>query len=407
MANWTGYLSAAELNEVANAIVSTGLALPDKLNAILLALPARFVGTLDGWGLPPGLRTKALLQQMNRVHNLVTGEVPLALFLTTVLDATADAAAIMTFEQALTKVNRYNPPAVGSPDEAGLPTSAVPVTSLAGANMQITPEVQIGDFDTTLSVAFLSHGLEAAASVFKIVIHRHLDGVAEIMPDGKASLSNGTGWVIAPGIGITNHHVINARSKLFGEPDASPEDLRLQAERARVVFDYLSDDNSTSGVELGAGTLLASDPGLDFALLRLPAEVANRRPMRLRSLKIAKTAQQALGIRVNVLQHPDGKPMRLGFRRNFVVIGDDDVLAYLTDTASGSSGSPVCDDAWKVAALHCGARAVSDQGLELMGKLVRRANTGTPLPTILHHLAAHHHDLHAAIMAGQAGAVRT
>jgi hypothetical protein len=169
-----------------------------------------------------------------------------------------------------------------------------------------------------------------------------------------------------------------------------------------VQFDYFRDDPAAQGVELGPGALLASDKTLDFALLRLPAALGARRPMRLRRNRIAKTKAQALGIRVNVLQHPEGKPMRLGFRTNFVVLGDDAVLAYLTDTASGSSGSPVCDDLWTVAALHHGARAISDEGLQIMGKLIRRENIGTPIPTIMQHLAQHHPGLHAEVVAGQA-----
>jgi hypothetical protein len=51
--------------------------------------------------------------------------------------------------------------------------------------------------------------------------------------------------------------------------------------------------------------------------------------------------------------------MRLGFRDNFVVVGDDDGLSYLTDTQFGSSGSPVCDDHWFVAALHSGSRTAA------------------------------------------------
>jgi endonuclease G len=235
--------------------------------------------------------------------------------------------------------------------------------------------------------------------VFKIVIHRHIEAEPEFITNDRPRLSNGTGWVIAPGLGITNHHVLNARMRPFGEVDAKAEDFTLQAETAKVRFDYYDANDVLEGMVLGAGTLLASDKTLDFALVRLPVGMSSRPPLRLRKHRIAKRLEQPLGVRVNVLQHPNGNPMRLGFRNNFVVLGNDEVLAYLTDTASGSSGSPVCDDAWNVAALHYGSRAVSDQNIQLMGRLVKQENVGTPISRILKHLASVQPDLHQEIMA--------
>jgi endonuclease G, mitochondrial len=398
MTSWSGYLDAADLAAVTGAITDAGLATHEKLNALMLSLPPRYAGLLDMHLVPPIMRLRAQLRQMNRVHNLKTGEVPLALFLTSAIDATADSSVLEVLEKALAKIKRHEP-ATASAAMAGKAVPG-PVRPTLGANLEVTPEVQIGDFDQTLLVDFLSRGVEAARSVFKIVVHRHFEGKPNYITADQPDLSNGTGWVIAPGLAITNHHVISARARADG--DATPDDFRLQAERSKVLFDYFRDDPAAEGVELGSGALLASDPQLDFALLRLPAALQTRRPMRLRKNRIAKTLVQALGMGVNVLQHPDGKPMRLGFRNNFVVVGDESVLAYLTDTASGSSGSPVCDDAWTVAALHYGARPISDEGLHIMGKLIRRENVGTPVPTILQHLAQRHPDLHAEIAAGQA-----
>jgi hypothetical protein len=140
---------------------------------------------------------------------------------------------------------------------------------------------------------------------------------------------------------ITNHHVINARRKEgIAEPDATKEDFRLQAEHTRILFDYVTKavPNPVSTV---AGALLYADKKLDFALVRLPEATPHRSPLRLRTHAIRKTSVQALGIGVNLLQHPNGEPMRLGFRNNYVLLGDDRWLSYLTDTAVGSSGSPV------------------------------------------------------------------
>ncbi len=67
--------------------------------------------------------------------------------------------------------------------------------------------------------------------------------------------------------------------------------------------------------------------------------------------------------------------MRLGFRNNFVVTGTESRLSYLTDTAGGSSGSPICDDAWFVAALHRGFTTISGGPLMVWGKPIRQEIT--------------------------------
>src|SRR5690349_5834001 len=110
MAQWTGYLSDDELRELGKTIIDQQLALRPTFDALLkLALPPRYRALLDGDDLMPGLRVPSVLKQMNGVHNLITGEVPLASFLTTLMDATGDAAVMVVFERALAKVKRYEP----------------------------------------------------------------------------------------------------------------------------------------------------------------------------------------------------------------------------------------------------------------------------------------------------------
>src|SRR5262249_10531744 len=90
----------------------------------------------------------------------------------------------------------------------------------------------------------------------------------------------------------------------------------------------------------------------------------------LRTNPIAKPKDRALRERVNVLQHPNGDPMRLGFRNNFVVTGSESRLSYLTDTPDGSSGPPICDDAWFVAALHRAWTTITGAPLTVWGKAI-------------------------------------
>jgi hypothetical protein len=93
--------------------------------------------------------------------------------------------------------------------------------------------------------------------------------------------------------------------------------------------------------------------------------------------------------------------MRLGFRNNFVVTGSAERLSYLTDTAGGSSGSPICDDEWFVAALHRGFTTIDGEPLMVWGQPISQENYGTPIGLILSHLEQHHPELHAEIRENQ------
>ena len=156
-----------------------------------------------------------------------------------------------------------------------------------------------------------------------------------MLAGNRADLSKGTGWMLAPLL-ITNHHVINARIPQR-EPPAQPQDFDLQGKSVEVLFDF--HHASSKPTETTSVACVASDPTLDFALLRLPDDAptgcCNSYPH-----------HQAPGPRcrrrVGVLQHPNGDPMRLGFRNNFMVAGTDAKLNYLTDTAGESSRSPIC-----------------------------------------------------------------
>ncbi len=406
MAEWKGHLTDQKLNELHAATISSGLAMTNaRLDALLSALDPRYAAGLSGGGLAPSARLLVQLNEMNQVHNLRGGDVPLAQWLDAAVTLAGDKAEAEVFEDALDLVTQVPAPVVakGPGISFGLEAVVVPeAPPLVAANLEVRLEAMVAGSDQTVEVGFLAGGLTASKSVVKLLVHKHLDGEGIYQAGDEPWLVNGTGWFIGPGLLITNHHVVNARMTYpVAEPDASEQDFRQQAENTTVLFDYVEKDQPSMEIVSGPGALQASDKNLDFAILRLPATAQQRGPLRLRKRVIRKRAEQALGTRVNLLQHPNGKPMRLGFRDNFVVIGDGDGLSYLTDTNFGSSGSPVCDDRWSVAALHSGSRNVSAENVTIRGKKVRRENHGIPIPRIMEHLKAEHPSLHAEITAGQ------
>jgi V8-like Glu-specific endopeptidase len=341
------------------------------------------------------------LNEMNRIHNLRSGDVPLAQWLRAAITLAGDMEEADVFEDALDRVMQV-PARTPAPGPAVF-RSPVAAPTLADANLDVQPEAMMAGSDQTVHVGFLKSGLIAARSVVKLLVHRHEDGAGVYQAGDQPWLVNGTGWFIGPGLVITNHHVINARMTYpVKEPDASELDFRVQAESTMILYDYLKEDSPSYKVKTSAGALQAAagDRELDYAILRVPDGAQRRDPLRLRRHRIRKRLDQPLGTRVNVLQHPNGEPMRLGFRDNFVVLGDDKGLSYLTDTDLGSSGSPVCDDQWSVAALHSGSRSISADDITIRGRKVRRENHGISIRHILDHLRAEHPGLFEEITAG-------
>lgn len=407
---WKGYLNPDELRAVRETLVAAELFSQEVFGALLSVLPASYRALVpNNPGLPPAMRIDQTLGSMNGVVNLRGGEVPLKLVLAQAADYAADAGQRDFLEGMVATVDARRPTpaepaaaigaavAPGEADAAGQASAMARLKALVPnpTGTEMSREAMIGEFDDTLSIDFLARGLEAAHSVFKIVVQRHFDGEPRFSAGDVPDVTSGTAWMIRPGIGITNHHVFNARTDL--EAAATKTDFAKQAATARLIEDYRDAADERAGLELGPESLLYADEALDFALFRLPSAVAGRPALRLRRHPIRKTEVQKIGDRVNLLQHPMGRPMRLGFRNNFVVLGNNNVLAYLTDTDRGSSGAPVCDDSWSVAALHVGSQKVSVPGIKLMDVEIRRENFGVPIRTILGHVQANAPEVFAAI----------
>ena len=203
---------------------------------------------------------------------------------------------------------------------------------IEGLTKEAGPEAIIATMDF-VGIAFLERGRRAADAVARVAF-------ANGNPQGS-------GFLVAPGLFLTNHHVVS-----------SPAD----AARFCVEFDYEFDSNN----KLRAQTRFSFDParcfvtdgihGLDYTLIALGQRLAGPRNSDMFGyipLSDAKD-KHMLGEIANIIQHPRGRYKEVVLRENRLVARDEtlQVLHYIADTEPGSSGSPVFNNDWEVVALH-------------------------------------------------------
>jgi WD40 repeat protein/V8-like Glu-specific endopeptidase len=253
---------------------------------------------------------------------------------------------------------------------SGAPGAASVVSSPLSSTVETTlPEAIIFD-DERVPQQFIERARAAGASVARLRVPR-------LRASGGADApALGTGWVIAPGLVLTNHHVIAATGP--GEAPATMDECRAQAAGTHAWFDYWVEGGDRD--ERAVAELVHMNAALDYALLRL-ADGARRSP-----LPVAKAPRLLVtSERLNIVQYPRGGPMKYAIRDNEYMgtagPGAPHLLRYLTDTEGGSSGSPVLDDTWSVVALHHAAISVPPQ--QHRGQSTKLNNEGIAIHAIL------------------------
>ncbi|BAZ32655.1 hypothetical protein NIES4074_51610 [Cylindrospermum sp. NIES-4074] len=178
--------------------------------------------------------------------------------------------------------------------------------------------------NTLRPIAFLEQGLKVARSVAYIKV-----------VDSSESWA-GTGFLIAPDLILTNHHVIPSADLLKGALFRFNYQENFQGE-AQQPREYRANVNG----------IFHANEELDYAVIQLEAEAGKEWGwLNLQPRNIKKDA------RVNIIQHPGGQPKQISFQNNFVQYVGGNVVQYVTSTLGGSSGSPVLNDGWEVVALH-------------------------------------------------------
>lgn len=239
-----------------------------------------------------------------------------------------------------------------------------------------TPEVKdragleriINSEDNFLDLYLLNGALACAKTVCRI--------------EGPINSPLGTGVLIGPDLLLTNHHVLPSEDALsdavarFGYMvDATGVAPKGKIVRIRSDFYYSSPSEE-----------------LDYALVRthedplaeLSANKSHRGFVQLTAHSVRNNE------RVNIIQHPNGDPMKVVMTQNYVVDITAKRIQYVADTMDGSSGSPVFNRNWDMVALHHSGQPYPPESatekLKKAWKGTFRVNEGVPTRAILEDL---------------------
>ncbi len=226
-----------------------------------------------------------------------------------------------------------------------------------------------------VGVAFLERGVNAARTVGRVAFR-----------DGRAQ---GSGFLIAPGLFLTNNHVL--------ESAGACADFVVE-------FDYELDAfgrrREVSRFELNPNAFFIADDrdDLDYSLVAIGRRLDG--PIAIESLGFSSISgannKHALGEVANIVQHPDGRLKEVVLRENRLVSRLSHVLHYVADTEPGSSGSPVFNNEWQAIALHHWGEPFR-QNQTPDGKTVPKyVNEGIRISAIVGELAAAAAELPAA-----------
>jgi endonuclease G, mitochondrial len=194
-------------------------------------------------------------------------------------------------------------------------------------------EAATGNYDID-QINFLSRGLKAARAVCRIV---------------NAGYSWGTGFIVAPGLLLTNHHVL-------------PDMESAQSCDAQFNYELDAEDAPLRSIKIRLAPekifVTSLDTHFDFTIVALDdpqqqTQALGWLPLDPRVNKIVE-GEPAVSI-----QHPGQEDKKICLFESVLVdrVDDPDLpyLYYTTDTERGSSGSPVFNRNWQVVALHHGS----------------------------------------------------
>jgi endonuclease G, mitochondrial len=170
--------------------------------------------------------------------------------------------------------------------------------------------------------------------------------IVDIGDRGEALDGFATGFLVAPGLIMTNHHVFSVPSECTGCGIQFGHELANGRLLEGPVFAFDTD------------RFFYTHEALDFTIVAVaPAALAGGALLTdFHSHHLSPALGKILvGQSVSIIQYPDGGPKKYGVRDNELLVPaepTDLFLQYTTDTLPGSSGAPAFNKDWEVVALH-------------------------------------------------------
>lgn len=164
--------------------------------------------------------------------------------------------------------------------------------------------------------------------------------------DGNAE-GYGTGFLVGPGLLLTNNHVIpdkTAAAKAFIDFNFEEKEDKMIANYCRFKIN-------------GAGLFITSpqDEGLDYTLVEVDHfSIDGKTALETFGWNrlYAEPGKAVKGEAMIVIQHPGGDVKKVAFRNNNLLHHFENFLQYETDTMPGSSGGLVANIGVEIVALH-------------------------------------------------------
>lgn len=277
----------------------------------------RVLGLIDLSGAPRDVAV-AVVSELERFGQVAYGRPALGVFLNELLLRSGDPED-EAFLRSL--FQRY-------PLEGQAAPQGTPDAWRGGETADEVQEKIIGE-NTLRDVVVLAKALEAARAVVRLAVPPYV----------------GTGFLVAPGLMMTNHHVI-------GSPD--------EAARTQVWFRYqLGLDGlpeATQAATCAPDRAFFTDADLDVTVVAIEGAPEDVAPLRL------SRGLPEVDDRVAIIQHPGGNLKKISMQNNFVAYADATILQYTTSTEPGSSGAPVFDDDFGVVAIHHSGGMLAEPG---------------------------------------------
>lgn len=230
-------------------------------------------------------------------------------------------------------------------------------------------EAQVGPTNDLQAAWFLTSGAAARRAV----------GYLEVTY--PTSIERGTGFLISPSLLMTNQHVIR---------DAAA------ARQTIVTFDNERDERNRPAqvtvfeLDPDRCAVFSDERELDYAVIAIGARALGQGQIaEFGFCPISnRPDKHAIGMNVNIVQHPGGLPKMIALRNNILQYRTPRTLLYETDTDHGSSGAPVFNDAWEIVALHHYGEPFLERVDENGRPIPATINEGVRISTIYDDLAA-------------------